>query len=443
MKNSKNLFIILLLVLTIVWFLADTLAPEPFTYFSFRAVFVQYSGVIAMSLMSVAMLLALRPKFIEPYLDGLDKMYRLHKWLGITAAIFAISHWWMAQGTKWMVGWGWLEKPVRKAGQGRELSEIESFFRSQRGFAESVGEWAFYGAIILIVLALIKYFPYHWFVKTHKLIAISYLVLVYHTIILMKLDYWVQPVGWIMALLLLGGTISAILTLTGKIGASRKAQGTVSKLNYYPNLKVLETTITMDENWKGHEAGQFAYVTVDKSEGAHPYTIASAWNDKKELVFITKALGDHTSRLKDKLKEGMNLTVEGPYGCFDFKDEQEHQIWVGAGIGITPFIAKLKQRKQSAKNISVDLFHPTAEFEETAIEQLKKDAKEAGVNIHILVSGKDKRLSAEQIRSEVSAWKSSSIWFCGPQGFGQTLKEDFITNGLDAKHFHQEIFQMR
>lgn len=444
MKPIKILFISLFVLLTVLWFMADTLIPEPFTYFSFRTVFVQYSGVIATGLMSIAMLLALRPKFIEPYLDGMDKMYRLHKWLGITATLFAISHWWMAKGTKWMVGWGWLEKPVRKAGQGRELSDIESFFRSQRGFAESLGEWAFYAAIVLVILALIKYFPYHWFTKTHKLLAVAYLAFAYHSVILMKIEYWTQPVGWIMAMMLFGGTVAAILTLSGRIGSSRKSEGTISKLNYYPELRVLETTICMDENWKGHTAGQFAFVTTDKSEGAHPYTIASAWDNKnKELTFITKALGDHTSRLKDKLEAGMTVTVEGPYGCFDFKDEQPHQIWVGAGIGITPFIAKLKQRALASETISVDLFHPTADFDKVAMDKLTADAKAAGVNIHLLVSGRDERLSAEYIREKIPQWKSSSIWFCGPQGFGQALKEDFVLEGLDVKHFHQEIFQMR
>jgi nitronate monooxygenase len=40
-------------------------------------------------------------------------MYRLHKWLGITALVAAVAHWWLAQGTKWMVGWGWLTRPAR------------------------------------------------------------------------------------------------------------------------------------------------------------------------------------------------------------------------------------------------------------------------------------------------------------------------------------------
>lgn len=444
MKYIKILFLSLLLLLTVLWLAADTLIPEPFTYFSFRSVFVQYSGVIATGLMSVAMLLALRPKFIEPYLDGMDKMYRLHKWLGITAFIFAIGHWWFAKGTKWMVGWGWLEKPARKGGDAQILGTIENWFRTQRGFAEGVGEWAFYAGLVLVILALVKYFPYHWFVKTHKLIAVAYLAFAYHSIILMKIEYWSQPIGWIMAILVFGGTVSALLTLSGRIGASRKSEGTISALNFYPALNVLETTIVMDKNWKGHSAGQFAFVTTDKKEGAHPYTIASAWSsDNRELVFITKALGDHTSRLKDRLKTGMPVTVEGPYGCFDFNDEQKHQIWVGAGIGITPFIAKLKQRGKVSDGKVIDLFHTTSDFEESAINQLTADAKAAGVNLHVLVSSKDGRLNAERIRSTVPQWESSSIWFCGPQGFGHSLREDFISKGLSAEHFHQEIFQMR
>jgi predicted ferric reductase len=41
--------------------------------------------------------------------------------------------------------------------------------------------------------------------------------------------------------------------------------------------------------------------------------------------------------------------VEGPYGCFDFEDGQPHQIWIGAGIGITPFVARMKQRAAAAR----------------------------------------------------------------------------------------------
>ncbi len=444
MKRIKVALAATLLLLTALWLAADTLLPEPFTYFSFRTVFVQYSGVLGIGLMGVAMMLALRPKWLEPHLDGLDKMYRLHKWLGIGALVVSVLHWWWATGTKWMVGWGWLERPVRQRNPQDTLGAIEGWLRTQRGLAESVGEWAFYAAVVLIVLALVSRFPYHLFAKTHKWLAAAYLALAFHAVVLAKFNYWAQPLGWVLAALLVGGSIAAVLILAGRIGAGRKVQGTIESLTDYPILNVLETTVRLQDGWPGHAAGQFAFVTSNKREGAHPYTIASAWQPSDHrITFITKALGDHTSRLRERLKVGMPVTVEGPYGRFDFEDAQPRQIWVGAGIGITPFVARLKQRATEPDAKTIDLFHPTAEYEQAAIDRLTADAAEAGVQLHLLVDGKDGRLNGERIRAAVPEWRSASIWFCGPPGFGQALREDFCANGLPPERFHQELFQMR
>ncbi len=433
-----------LLVLSGIWLLADTLIPEPFTYFSFRSVFVQYTGVIATCVMSVAMILAIRSRWIEKLLGGLDKMYRLHKWLGITALVFATVHWWWAKGTKWMVGWGWLTKPEHKPMGEQILLPIEQWLRGQRGLAESLGEWAFYAVAFLIVLALVKRIPYHFFRKTHKWIAIAYLVVVFHTVVLTKFAYWLQPVGWITVILLLGGTVSAILVLAGRIGYGRKAQGVIESLSYYPGLEVTEGKIVVDSAWAGHDPGQFAYVTSSKREGAHPYTIASAWDpDERSLTFITKGLGDWSSGLRDWLKVGMPVTVEGPYGGFDFTDRHPRQIWIGAGIGITPFIARMKYLARFPGEQKIDLFHATSDYDQVAMDKLKADAEAAGVRLHLIVSPKDGRLTPKQIRDAIPDWRSASVWYCGPTTFGKIIRKDFRVNGLSSKDFHQELFEMR
>ena len=178
--------------------------------------------------------------------------------------------------------------------------------RRHRCLAESVGEWALYAAAVLIVLALVKRFPYHWFVKTHKRIALAYLALVYHSVVLTQVTYWTQPVGW-----LLGGSVAALLTLAGRVGTGRKVQGNIVALTDYPALRVLETAIVLEDGWRGHAAGQFAFVTSEHGEGAHPYTIASVWNPAdRHIVFITKALGDHTGRLREKSKTGMPVSAK-------------------------------------------------------------------------------------------------------------------------------------
>jgi predicted ferric reductase len=444
MKRVKFVLLALLLTISGLWLLADTLLPDPFTYFSFRGVFVEYTGVIGMGVMSVAMMLALRPKRLEPYLDGLDKAYRLHKWLGITGLVFSVVHWWFAKGTKWMVGWGWLTKPARQPRGEQSLGPILDWLHTQRGLAEFLGEWAFYVLVVMLILALVKRFPYHLFTKTHKWLALVYLILVFHSVVLTKVDYWGQPIGFVLAALMLGGVAAAVLALFGLIGASRKVQGTIDSLTYYPELRVLESTVQLQEGWRGHEAGQFAFATSDKKEGAHPYTIASAWDPAdRRIVFITKALGDHTGRLRERLKVGMPVTVEGPYGCFDFRDEQARQIWIGAGIGITPFVARMKDLAKRPRQQTIDLFHPTADFEQAAIDKLTADAQAADVRLHLLVSPRDGRLDGERIRNAVPEWQSASIWFCGPPGFGQALRKDFEAHGMSPKRFHQELFQMR
>jgi predicted ferric reductase len=444
LKYIQWAFWLFLLILSAAWLLTDSLIPDPFTYFSFRTVFVQYTGIIGIGMMSAAMLLSVRPKWIERPMNGLDKMYRLHKWIGIAGLVFSILHWWWAKGTKWMVGWGWLSHPEPGAPSEKALSQLEQWLQSQRGLAESLGEWAFYTTVILIALALIKSFPYHLFKKTHKWIAVAYLILAYHSLVLTKTEYWPQPAGWIMAILLLSGTASAVLVLAGRVGRKRQVQGVIKSLTSYPRVRVIEGRIQLDSGWKGHLPGQFAFATSKTTEGAHPYTIASAWNpEKPSLTFIVKELGNWTGQLHNWLKVGMPVSVEGPYGCFDFNDHLPRQIWVGAGIGITPFIAKMKHLAQFPEQQAIDLFHVTKDYDQTAIDKLTADAKAANVRIHITITTKDGRLTPEKIQAAVPEWRSASLWFCGPAAFGNSLCKDFLDNGLAFTNYHQELFSLR
>ena len=81
-----------------LWLLADTLLAADYEFFALRASLVNYTGIIGMAAMSVGMMLAVRPVLFEPYLGGLDKMYRLHKWLGVTGLAFSVIHWLWRKG---------------------------------------------------------------------------------------------------------------------------------------------------------------------------------------------------------------------------------------------------------------------------------------------------------------------------------------------------------
>jgi predicted ferric reductase len=441
----------ILALLTFLWALAEPSVFNAANFSGLRNALLQYSGIIATGCMSVAMVLALRPRWPEQGLGGLDKMYRLHKWLGIGALVASVVHWLWSEGPKWAVSWGWMQRAGR-GGKASPEHPAQQFFATLRGPAESLGEWAFYAAVVLIALALIRRFPYHLFYKTHRLLAVAYLVLAFHSVVLMKFSLWKSPVGVLIALLIAAGTYAAAIVLLRRVAADRQVRGTIASIQYYPGVRALETEIEVPHGWPGHKPGQFAFATSDAYEGAHPFTIASAWNDRERRIrFITKELGDWTSHLRERLRVGQELKIEGPYGCFDFSDRQPHQIWIGGGIGITPLIAGMKhlaQERQAHPNRdplpAIDLFHTTSDYDETALSKLEADAQAAKVRLHVLIDARDGLLTGDRIRAAVPEWRNASIWFCGPAAFGEALRQDFAAHGMPvAGRFHQELFAMR
>ena len=61
----------------------------------------------------------------------------------------------------------------------------------------------------------------------------------------------------------------------------------------------------------------------------------------------------------------------------------------------------------------------------------------------MLVDARDGRLTGERLRAAVPDWRTASVWFCGPAGFGTALRTDLLAQGLPAGRFHQELFAMR
>ncbi len=453
MKNIKIAFALLLVALGLLWWLGDpATATTPTHWLGWRALLMQATGVLAIGLMSVALLLAVRPVAFEPWLGGLDKMYRLHKWLGIGALVVSVLHWLIAQAPKWLVGLGLLARPQRSPRAPIPDDEpIRQFFAAQRGLAEGLGEWAFYAAAVLIVLALWRRFPYRLFFRTHRLLALAYLVLAFHSVALLNFGAWAGVLGVGLALLTLGGSLAALRVLTRRVAIDRQVMGEVAQVIRHDPLGVVELVLALRGQWPGHAAGQFAFLTLDPAEGPHPFTISSAWRGDGRIDFVIKGLGDYTRRLADRVHVGDPVKVEGPYGRFDFQGEAPRQVWIGAGIGITPFIARMKALAAvpeggagpAPQARAIDLFHPTAALDPHAIGLLERDAAAAGVALHVSWDPRDGLLDAAKITAQVPQWREADFWFCGPAGFGQALRRALVAQGLPESRFHQELFEMR
>lgn len=144
-------------------------------------------------------------------------------------------------------------------------------------------------------------------------------------------------------MLLAAGVYGASRSLLGGIGRAREAAGTIVAVEQ-PAPDITSVRCRLDAPWRGHRPGQFAFVSFDDKEGAHPFTIASADRGDRAVSFQIKALGDYTGRLAEQLQPGQAVRVQGPYGRFDLArcNPRARQIWIAGGIGVTPFLAWLE-----------------------------------------------------------------------------------------------------
>lgn len=277
MARLRFTFAATIAVLAITWLLSVDPDPIAASFWAARGLLVPFTGVLAIGMMAAAVLLAARPLQVESVLGGLDKFYRLHKWLGVGALAMSVTHWLLEAGPRWLIQLGWLERAQRAQG-GAGGPRPFNPFAALRDPAPDIGEWGLYLLIALTALALWRRFPYHLFSKTHRLMAPLFLALAFHAVVLTPTNYWAEPVGFLLAMLLAGAGVAALMSIFERIGKRRRATGRLAGFHLHPGSSVLDLEVELTTAWPGHAAGQFAFLKFDRAEGAHLFTICSAWS---------------------------------------------------------------------------------------------------------------------------------------------------------------------
>jgi len=398
------------------------------------------SGLLSISMMSLAMFLAARPAWLEGPMGGLDRMYRTHKWAGILAVCFAALHWLIE-----------MSSDILKAMIGREgrvpEEKYTALLKALRDLAEDMGEWAIYAVLAMLVLTLWKRFPYRPWRFLHQAMPVLYLMLAFHAALLAPPDYWAQPVGGLLALLLCAGVYGSVHSLAGHIGRSRQVYGTIISIER-PTPDIVAVRCQLDIGWRGHRPGQFAFITFDPKEGPHPYTIASADQGNRVIGFQIKALGDYTRKLADQLQLGQAVMIEGPYGRFDIArhDPRAQQVWIAGGIGVTPFLAWLESfQTRPGEAPAADLHYCTRDREaDPFVARLTSlCATLPGIQLHAHCARQGGRLDVANMVTEKVGALLTEIWFCGPQGLAESLEKELYASRCGKFCFHQEAFEMR
>ncbi|MFA9438599.1 ferric reductase-like transmembrane domain-containing protein [Uliginosibacterium sp. sgz301328] len=397
------------------------------------------TGIVAYLFMATAMVLALRLPWIERRLGGLDRNFGLHKWLGIAAGVLVIGHWLCEHGARWLVQAGWVERPSR----GGARHGAEWFLSQFNGPAREIGEILLYVLIAMLIIALVRLVPYHWFRRLHKVFPVLFLAATFHSVVLMPPVLWPTVIGVLTAIAAVAGTIAAVLSLAGRIGRSRAHGGVVTEVRRLDD-EVIELHCTLEGTGMAHRPGQFAFVTLDGLRDPHPFTMSSSGHDPNTVSFVVKTLGDDTQRMMQQLQVGTRASIEGPYGAFDFREEEQGQIWVGAGIGVTPFLARLEHLAAHPARAPRSIhFFCCAPATSPLAERIRSLCQRAGVTLHWIDQARDGSLDMQRIERVVGHNTRNSMWFCGPGAFGKLLARGWARLGRRSGDFHWERFAMR
>ena len=171
--------------------------------------------------------------------------------------------------------------------------------------------------------------------------------------------------------------------------------------------------------------------------------VASHRNQGAPSRFAIKPLGDFTRTLNESVKIGQAVIVEGPYGCFDFGDVADDQVWVAGGVGISAFLARLGMLASiGGTKAEIHFFHSVSnEAESSFPDGLEDLCIQANVERHLRIADRGGRIKSADILPFVSA---IGVWFCGPSRWASDLQSALRQRrDLPSGLFHRELFVFR
>lgn len=423
-RNLGNIVFILLVVLTVlVWIVFPPINDGRENYI--RAYTGEVLGSVVIVLMSFSLFLSTRPRWVEPYFGGLDKMYQTHRRTSTSAFLLLF--------VKLLV------VPITTVNLrlGNYLAMI-----------------SFLGIIAIVLPTLAPRIPilnklsgrtYESWKKLHRFIGIFFILGYLHALTVDALSAFIA-INWVQVFFIIG-TVSYLYTEVFG-GFFRKYATYIVETVKHPSNSTTEVTLRAKGQPIRHaHAGQFLFVRFlgDKAlNESHPFTISSAPHEDV-LRLTVKASGNYTRHLFHNLKAGMEAVVEGAYGLFNYKTGGEKQIWIAGGIGITPFLSFLRDLKTDLGH-EVHFYYTVRHPEEAVfadeIEAISRN--HARLKSHIRFSSVHGSLNVDDIIEDTDGnVRDHHIYMCGPFPMVRAFEQKFFDAGVPPKNIHYEEFNFR
>ncbi len=381
-----------------------------------------YFGSVAIAAMAWSFVLALRLRWLEPWFGGLDRMYRVHPWLGVVAVVAMFLH---------------IET----------IDEMRNGIAGVRDLADAGEELAGVAEVLLYVLvglSILRLVPTRYWRWTHKLLVVPYVFACFHFFTAEKPYANGSGWGWWFGVVMATGLVAGITRVVVRDMFLRGVRYRVAAVTHTPSTTELELE-PAGRRRLHHRIGQFAYIKV-KAPGLsepHPFTIASGPDDTT-LRFFIRDLGDWTRRMRRAITVGTEVLVEGPYGRFEpLRGSQQPTVWVAGGVGITPFLAASCTRNPSDGPTPHLFYAVRSETDASALGLLRAAHAAGQIHLHLHSSADGTRMTEATLTDQfgASGLRGAHVAMCGPSALLRTMSTSARRAG--ARHVHRESFDLR
>jgi len=144
---------------------------------------------------------------------------------------------------------------------------------------------------------------------------------------------------------------------------------------------------------------------------------------------------------------GADIDVYGPFGRFTPHRFQQHprMVWIGSGIGITPFLSMLSFERNTLDLRQIWLYYVVRDGQDAVYDQeIRQNCSRAGSSIEYAqwVTSERGRLTAKRIAADVES-TDYAVMICGSMPIVRAFTAQFRALGIPSKRIITEELQFR
>lgn len=391
------------------------------------------SGLLLAFLLLTQVLLIGRLRWIEQAI-GLDKLARVHHYLGFALAALLVSH-------PLLLAWGYgLRSDDTLLGQFIALNGWPDVLKA------TIAAGIFLFIIILSVFAVVKKIKYEVWYYLHLFTYVAVILAFTHQLAVGRdlqnrlfADYWI-----VLNLLVLAAILYFRFGLP--LWRSWRYRLRVDKIT-------TETPDTVSVYILGRDLAQFPirggqfmivrYLAKGFWTEAHPYSL-SCEPKMDHLRLTSKASGDYSKRLNN-LKPGTPVLIDGPHGVFTHSSAVTgKRLYIAGGIGITPIRSLLGEKPEVD---SILLYGCRTESDIALRGELESLAKR-GLKFYCVLgnqpgwTGENGFIDKEKIRRLAPDFMERDVYLCGPWPMMKAVIAALDDLSFPRRQLHYEKFSL-